>query len=373
MDLTNQTLSNGATIPVARPQLPSAGKLVKYFNKIDNSRQYSNFGPLVHDLEERLSLILGGQVDSVVTASSGTMALQLSISAKQFAVGSFIMMPSFTHIGTAAAVVMAGHKPMFTDVDENDWSLTPLAARKILGTCDIKPAAVVVVAPFGLFPNIYQWEEFVRDTGIAVFIDAASVDIDDITTSYHIPVMVSLHATKLLGAGEGGLICCRDQAYLKQIRSLSNFGNSPLGIEHVGTNAKMSEYHAAVGLASLDNLSKTKADLQIRCSRYNENLKHMSSIKLLPGFGETRVNVTSLISGPQELERILNDAGVETKKWWRSGCHLEPAFQNQEYLLPITKRLSVSYLGLPMFQDIDLNVIDYICELISTHEFKPKG
>lgn len=367
MAYNSQTPRTTAVIPIARPKLSSPKELTKYLNKIDNTRHYTNFGPLVCNLEERLSLMLKGDVGTVVTASSGTLALQLAISAKEFAVGSYIMMPAFTHIGTAAAVVGAGHKPMFTDVDEHNWSLTPQAAKKILDECDLKPVAVVVVAPFGLFPDIDKWEEFVKNTGIEVFIDAASVNIDDISMSYQIPIMVSLHATKMLGAGEGGLICCKDVAYLEKIKSLSNFGNSASGIINLGTNGKMSEYHAAVGLVGLDNWDDTNASLKIRCSRYRDNLKNMPSVKFLPGFGDTRFNVTSLISGPQELEHILNDAGVETRKWWRSGCHLEPAFFDQKYSFPITLHLSSHYLGLPMFQEIDLNAIDYICDIIKEH------
>ena len=104
------------------------------------------------------------------------------------------------------------------------------------------------VAPFGAPFNIEEWDEFHRVTGIPVVIDAAAGF--DTASAGLSPVMISLHATKAMGIGEGGLILCRDNNLAEQIRAARNFGFLGERVAEIpGMNAKLSEYGAAVGLA----------------------------------------------------------------------------------------------------------------------------
>ena len=371
MQKTNPT--DRQPIPVSVPKMPSVKALSRHLKQIDANRYYSNFGPLVKCLERRISTTIGSEQNTVVTASSGTMALSLSIMAKDFPKNSPILVPSFTFIGTVASIKSAGHQPVFSDVDQHNWWLSPSIALSLIDDLKPKPVALVVVAPFGLMPNIIEWEEFVGKTGIEVFFDAAAADLHDISISSRIPIMVSLHATKMIGAAEGGFICCNDIEYIDKIRALSNFGISANGVNNLGTNAKLSEYHAAVALASFDEWEETRATLHLRCSRYVDNLSGCPGVSFLPGFGRSRVNILCVILGTPGLEIKLSKFGVNTRKWWRGGCHREPAFSKQVRKFPITEFLADRYLGLPMFKDISLDNIDFICEKILTQnsEFYP--
>lgn len=235
-------------IPLCRPVLPSADELMQYLERIDWSGHYTNFGPLVMELEERLGKLFEAPV---VTASSGTSALTASIMALGLWKGSMIGCPSWTFQATAAAIVAAGHVPVFIDTDEKGMiDVSPYSSGG-----DLWLKALIVVAPFGGALDIKLWEKWEEEVGCPVIIDAAA-GFDAFSTVCKpgkIPVIISTHATKAFGTGEGGFVTCRDENFLKDVRHITNFGiesktSSPLP----GLNAKMSEYHAAVGLAELD-------------------------------------------------------------------------------------------------------------------------
>lgn len=230
---------------MTRPKLPSADALLPYLRRIDENRMYCNFGPLNAEYEARLADLFKVPV---VTASSATSALTATLMAYDLPKGAFVAMPSWTFPATAAAVVNAGLMPHFVDVDEKTCALNPWERRGVYW-------AAIAVAPFGSPVNVERWEYFAKVFRIPVIIDAAA-GFDALSTSCkpgNCPVIVSTHATKAFGTGEGGFVACADTDLLEKIRRITNFGLSPdRRVEYNGLNAKFSEYHAAVGLASLD-------------------------------------------------------------------------------------------------------------------------
>jgi len=350
-------------IKVARPKLPTACHLKNYLEMIDTTRHYSNFGPLVSKFEDTISVELGFRNKRVAaSASSGTAALELTIRQFQFPVGSYVMLPSFTFIATAQAVVNAGLKPIFTDVDIESWALEPDKAfchiKKV--KCNVK--AVIAVAPFGSPIKMDAWEQFQRKTGIQVIIDAAACCLKNVSVSNIIPIMVSTHATKVLPTGEGGLVIMDDTARLTKISNLSNFGIGDSGVLTHGTNHKLSEYHAAIGLSSIDMWESTSTQLNYRCSLYHDLLRDVDEISFLPGFGKTWFNITCMINGPAGLGEYLLQAGIETRKWWRNGCHREPVFERKKHFFSVTEAIADTYIGLPMYVDLEPDKIHFICE-----------
>ncbi len=220
-----------------KPLLPTVDKLLPYLSRIDASRHYSNFGPLNEEYQERLQGLFGAPC---VTASSATSALTATLMALQLPPGSLVAVPSWTFVATPAAIVAAGHVPYFVDV--GDYSKAKSAN------------AIVAVAPLGAPLDLQQW----KNSKVPVVIDAAA-GFDSFSTLCKIgkwPVIISTHATKVFGTGEGGFVTCQDTKLLEKIKRIINFGfNDKRESEVFGINAKLSEYHAAVGLAGLDEWS----------------------------------------------------------------------------------------------------------------------
>lgn len=234
-----------------KPQLPSAEKLLPYLKRLDESRVYSNFGSLNAEYQNRLGELFGVPC---VTGSSATSLITATLMAYDLPKGSLVAMPSYTFPATAASVVNAGHVPFFCDVNKGTHVIDPWEKRGMY-------KAVVVVSPLGAPINIEQWEDFSKVFGIPVVIDAAA-GFDAFSTickSRNAPVIISTHATKAFGTGEGGFISCHNTDLLERVRRITNFGLTPdRSIEYNGLNGKFSEYHSAVGLAEIDGWTEKR-------------------------------------------------------------------------------------------------------------------
>ncbi|MBI1954331.1 MAG: DegT/DnrJ/EryC1/StrS family aminotransferase, partial [Proteobacteria bacterium] len=236
-------------ISVFIPDLPKTDELIPYLRLIDEKAWYSNFGPLEKQFKQHLLKYFqcSKSVDAALVCN-GTLALQLGLMAFDLPEKSYCLMPSWTFSATGLAVLGARLTPYFIDVDPLSWMITPELVENVL--CKAKISCVIVVCPFGKPIDITPWEKLQEKWSIPILIDAAAVAVP--FTVGKIPTIVSLHATKLLGIGEGGVVLSKDTSYIEKIKSLSNFGfcRDRLSL-YQGTNAKLNEYNAAVGLAML--------------------------------------------------------------------------------------------------------------------------
>ncbi len=199
-------------IPVLRPKLPTVDRLAPYLAEIDRSRLYSNFGPHAELLEERLAAHFGLSGGTVTTVANATLGLTLALMAQDAPPRTFCVMPAWTFVASANAVVLAGLTPYFVDVDRATWALNPAAVEHEIARAPGRVGAVMVVAPFGRPINYQEWDALKVRTGLPVVIDAAAgFDLLQIGLC---PAVVSLHATKIIGVGEGGFVACRDMALI---------------------------------------------------------------------------------------------------------------------------------------------------------------
>ncbi len=344
-----------AVLPVARPNLASAAAILPYLNRIDEARWYSNFGPLITELEARLASGLGDDA-KVCTVANATQALILALKAMGAPQGSLCAMPSWTFVATAHAAIQAGLTPWFLDVDPEDWMLRPDAVEAALADAPGPVGAVIPVAAFGAPPDIDGWAAFSERNGIPVLIDAAAAF--DTARDARVPLCVSLHATKALGVGEGGFFACQDAALMERFRGLSSFGF--LGSRESvfpASNAKLSEYAGAVGLAALDAWPSTRLRWLRAAQHMRIALIDLPQARLQPGWGVTWISSTCVVELPENAaeaaERALAADGVQTRRWWGMGCHESPAFVGAPQTgLPVTERLARSCLGLPFAVDL---------------------
>lgn len=344
-------------IKVLQPDMPPAAAVLPYLLGMDESRIFVNNGPLLRRLEDQLTQITRSHCTVV---SNGTVSMELALRAMSLPSGSNILVPAVTYVATGQAIVNAGHVPVLCDVDPDTWQLTAERAAEIV-TYDRTIRAVVPVAAFGLPVPIAGWERFSYDINIPVLIDAAGAILCQETSVIpEIVVSYSLHATKAVGAGEGGVIATCDLNLLERVASLANFGPG-------GTNAKMSEYHAAVALASLQRLNPWRSDV---CRWYEARLP--ASVQQQRGAQLWRTLFPVLLAKGHDAAAVCQEmrkAGIETKQWYRPFLDERAEFGRRHRPLPVTDMLRARMLGLPfhafLTEDDVVRVCDTLSELIA--------
>lgn len=356
------------TIPVARPRLPKLAAVAPYIERIDEARWYSNWGPLTQEFEARLADRFGLPADGVTTQANATVGLVLALQAAGARPGSLCIVPSWTFSASVHAAIAAGLIPLLVDVDETGL-LTPEIATAALAAAGGDVGAVLPVAYCGQPIDPAPWDAFARETGVPVVIDAAPA-FDAAGAGAGLSA-VSLHATKVLGVGEGGFVMSKDLDLVASVKLRANFGFfGSREAQVAGTNGKLSEYAAALGLAALDEWDARRAAFQTEALRYRRQLADAPGVWLPDGWGEAWVSTTCVVhlrdpdTTTPVLER-LHAAGVETRAWWGRGMHTHRAFRDYPRLdLPNTERLAQTVLGLPFFIDMTADQIDTVCDAL---------
>ncbi len=343
-------------IPVMRPMLPAAERLLPYLKQIDTARIYSNFGPLALSLEKRLAAHYGLPETAVTTVANATLGLALALLAQRARPGTLCMLPAWTFIASAHAVRLAGLVPYFVDVDARSWALDAASAADLIARAPAEVGAVMPVVPFGQPIDFAAWDRFRASTGLPVVIDAAA-GFDSLVPS-ETPAVVSLHATKALGVGEGGFVVSTDQSLVREIGTRANFGfRAARTATAAAMNAKLSEYHAAVGLAALDEWPRARAEWGSVAGEYRRALSESNRVRFQDGFGESWISSTcnlSLAEFPAaQAEGVLADAGIDSRGWWGNGAHAHPATAAcPRAPVPTSEKLARSTIGIPIFRDM---------------------
>jgi dTDP-4-amino-4,6-dideoxygalactose transaminase len=355
-----QQQPQAAPVSVARPRLPAAEAILPYLQRIDEARWYSNFGPLLTELEQRLSDRFARPTQTI-TVANATQALSLALQAMDLAPGGYVALPSWTFVATAHAVVQAGLTPWFLDVDPATWMLDPAQVEALALKLNGAIVAVIPVCAFGAMPDLDAWVGFRERTGVPVLVDAAACF--DTLSDARLPSVVSLHATKVLGLGEGGFLATEDADLAARVRKLSTFGFEGSRESLIpATNAKLSEYAAAVGLAALDGWPGDRLRWMRTAQHLRIALIGLPEVTFQPGWGSDWVTSVCTVGVPRgAADRVaerLRHHGVDTRQWWGGGCHASRAFAAcRREALPVTEALAVSTLGLPFSIDMDAHEI----------------
>ena len=343
------------------PHLPEAAALLPYLARIDANQYYSNYGPLSREFAAGLGQLTGAA--GVTLTSNCTAAIELALRLRAPQPG-LCLMPAFTFVASAHAVCNAGLTPFLLDVDPDTLALTPAIVTAALPNLPEPPVAVLVVSAFGAPPDQQHWADFEARHGIPVVFDAAAA-VTALSDIGRQPVCVSLHATKVLGIGEGGAILCADPALTERATAMTGFGF--LGTERIsairGGNYRISEYAAAVGLASLRALPQRVDILRSLTDAYRSRL-HGRAARLQRGAGDWVTLTLNVILPSEEVEptlRRLTDANIEWRHWWGMGCHRHPAFAELPQAdLALTDALAPCVVGLPFHESLTMAEIDRV-------------
>ncbi|HVY02683.1 MAG TPA: DegT/DnrJ/EryC1/StrS family aminotransferase, partial [Caulobacterales bacterium] len=264
--------------------------IAPYIERIDAARWYSNRGPLICELEARLSARCAGA--AAVSVANATQGIALTLRALAPA-GGLCLMPGFTFVATAHAALQAGLTPYFMDIDPASLTATPETIRAALARAPERPAAIVAVSPFGAPLDAAALAALSRDLAVPIVLDAAAAF--DSVSSAPTPTIVSLHATKVLGAGEGGFVLGAP-GLIDEVRAATNFGF--MGVREAAmpaTNAKMSEYAAAVALAGLDTWETTRARFLMAARKLRIAAFRAPHIEFQRGWGERWITSTCVV------------------------------------------------------------------------------
>lgn len=288
---------------------------------IDITGTATNNGVLVQLLEEHL----GG-----VCVANATLGLDLAC---RYVFGNSrraVRVPAFTFPATVLAVINAGFEPVLCDVNLDTWAAEP--DDRTLSVC-----------PFG-----YPAE--------GPLVDAAAAYGRALSGNY----VMSLHATKPLPAGEGGVVCGSPEL-LDYVRRARNFGFEDYLVEAIGTNAKMSEYHAAVALASLERYPAANERRGAIAKQYADKLG--TRLYALPYGGG--MNYPVLVDDPVGLQRRLSDAAIASRRWYCPTLDQHPAFRGlRRESLKNAHYLASRLICLPFHVHMHQSDIDRVCEVV---------
>ncbi|MFC4587977.1 DegT/DnrJ/EryC1/StrS family aminotransferase [Sphaerisporangium corydalis] len=353
---------------VGRPNIGDRKLLFDRLEQALDRRWLTNQGPLVREFEERVAGLSGTR--HCVAMCNATLALQ--IGARAMGMTGEVIMPSFTFVATPHALSWIGIKPVFCDIDPRTHLMDPTHVESL-----ITPATTGIL-------GVHLWGQPCAPTslpqiaaryGLPLLYDAAHA----VATRWNgrplatlgDATVFSFHATKFVNAFEGGALLTDDDGLAATARAMRSFGQTGEDqVSHLGTNAKMSEASAAMGLTSLDAMPEVVARNLANHGRYLSELAGVPGVRVLPferGNNHQYVvmEIDERITGVSRdtLRAILTTENVNCRSYFAPGCHMMDTYPGSPRL-PHTEAVSRRVLGLPTGTAVsDLEVIR-VCEII---------
>lgn len=370
-------------IPLIKPDLPPFDLIEGSFREVLESGRITNFGKYVTAFEEEV----GAYLDTyVATVSSGTAGLILALQALGLRPGQKVILPSFTFMATAQAVLYASGVPVFAEIEEN-MTLSPSDLEMLLANHD-NVAVVLPVHTYGLPCRIEEIENVVREASqqhsrtITVLYDAAHAFGSALNGrrvgTFGDAEVFSLSATKVLVSVEGGIVASRDPGLIERVRKMRNYGIEANYDAHwPGLNGKMSEFHAIVGLYNLKRLDALLQERQRKARYYIERILAETQFApppwpegIIHTFKDFTVQVPPALAEKRDaVMRFLADRGIETRAYFYPPVHEQRFFRRfADRPLPRTEDVARRVITLPFYTTITETEIDYVVEALHQAE-----
>lgn len=352
------------SIQVTRAFLPPLPDVVRFLERAWSAGQLTNNGQLVQELEKELCEQL--KLSRLLMAANGTVALELALEAVK-ARGDVVTTP-FSYVATTSSILWARCEPVFVDIDPDTLCIDAgRAADAVTSTT----SAVMATHVYGIPCDVERLEAVSRG-GCPVIYDAAHafgvelkgrslLDYGDLST-------LSFHATKIFHTGEGGAVVARTAELHERVKLIRSFGH--VGDEHfcLGINGKMSELHAAVGLAVLPHLRRIReararswhryravlSDPRIRFPRIPEGLTYNFSYAPVIFASET---------AQERVRNALNDHGIFPRRYFYPSLNTLPYVKSRA-ACPVSEDAARTVLCLPLYADLAEADVERVCELI---------
>ena len=366
-------------VPIAKPVLPEFEELTEGLSEILQSGILSK-GPYRSEFEEKIAEHLG--VKHALAVSSCTAGLMLTYQA--LGLTGDVVVPSFTFMATVSALRWAGLRPIFADVDASTTNLDPSAAEAALTH---GAQAIVAVHNFGNPSDIEELELIAQKYQVRLIFDSAhafgSLYKGRAVGPQGDAHVFSLSPTKLLVAGEGGIVATNDDDIAESVRIGREFGNCGDYDSVVpGINARMPEFNALLGRHGLRHLESSALHRNYIADFYRARLGNLPGIgfqKVRDGNRSSYKDFSVMIDAEafgltrDELDAALTAENIETRKYYDPPVHRQRAYQRfapPELQLPNTDLLASSVLSLPIWSHMDVSVASGVCLAIEkAHEF----
>lgn len=354
-------------IPVTKPYLPPFSEYQEYLEGIWKRQWLTNNGPLVNELELKISEYLG--VENFLFLGNGTIALQIAIKALDLK-GEIITTP-FSYVATTSSIVWEGCTPVFVDIDPNTLNID---AKKIEEAITERTTAILATHVYGNPCDVEEIQKIASRNKLKVIYDGAHsfgvtykrkslFEFGDITT-------VSFHATKLFHTVEGGGVFSSDHSLIQKMAYQRNFGHDgPEAFQGLGINGKNSEFHAAMGLTNLKVLPKIIQKRKELSKYYNERLADLNLSRPLQN-SQVEYNYgyyPVIFPSEEQLMKCvkkLNRSEIYPRRYFYPSLDQLPYVHSKP--VPVTESISKRVLCLPLYYELSFEEVDLICRLIKS-------
>jgi dTDP-4-amino-4,6-dideoxygalactose transaminase len=359
-------------LPIASPEGLPSEEFLGDVQRILHTRRLTN-GGFVQEFEEAAAAYLG--VPHCVAVSSCTSGLLLALRALDLR--GEVILPSFTFFATAHAVLWNGLKPVFADCDPETFCVDP---ESVCQRISLDTAAILAVHVFGNPAPVQELHEIAAQRNICVIYDAAHAFGSKIGAryagSFGTAEVFSFSPTKLVVAGEGGMVATSDATLARRLRAARNYGDAGTSDpELIGLNARMSEFHAALALRGLNGLDR-------RIERRNQiRLRYLQLLREVPGLSFQRIPLgsrsackdfavvveESAVGGSRDwVADALSSENIEVKRYFWPPLHQQKLYRElwDGRPLPVTERISNRILNLPIYSSLRDQDVDRVCDAI---------
>jgi len=360
---------------VGRPNLGNRQDFLQRIEQILDNFWLTNNGPLVQEFEEKIAAYIG--VKHCIATSNGTLALELAIRA--LGLCGEVIIPSFTFVATAHALQWQGITPVFCDIDPVTCCIDPARVEALVTP---RTTGIIGVHLFGRPCDISALERIADRCNVKLFFDAAHAfgctRQGSMIGSFGECEIFSFHATKVLNAFEGGAVVTNNDDLAEKIRLMKNFGFAGEDqVIYIGTNGKMTEMSAAMGLTNLESFNSFVAVNRKHWQTCKQCLHGVDGIEMLPYSNEESHNFQYIVLKVDEkrfgmhrddLKSILEQRNILARRYFAPGCHrMEPYitfYPDAGSKLPVTEALCRQVLVLPTGTQATTAQMEIICEII---------
>jgi dTDP-4-amino-4,6-dideoxygalactose transaminase len=360
---------------VGRPNIGRRETLLERVNNILDNRWLTNRGPFEREFEQRIADLLG--VKHCIAICNGTVALEIAI--RGMGMSGEVIVPSFTFIATAHALQWQGIKPVFCDIDPDTHNIDPEQIERMITP---RTTGIIGVHVWGRPCDIKALTEIANRNQLKLLFDAAHAFAcsheGQIIGNFGDAEVLSFHATKFVNTSEGGAVVTNDDTLADKIRLMKNFGFSGYdNVIYTGTNGKMSEISAAMGLTSLESMDDFISANYRNYKEYERGLSDIPGISLV-AYNESEksnyqyivieINETVTQISRDRLIDIFHAENVLARRYFYPGCHMmEPyrtLYPDAGKVLPETKKIANRIISLPTGTTILKEDIGSVCQII---------
>lgn len=360
-------------ISVTRSSMPDFEEYCDEIKSLWESCWLTNMGEKHKKLQEELKNYL--EVDGIELVVNGHTALELSLQARHLS-GEVITTP-FTFISTTHAIVRSGLTPVFCDINDIDYTID---VSKIENLITDKTSAIVPVHVYGNVCNVEEISRIAKKYDLKVIYDAAHAFGVKYkgkgVGNFGNASCYSFHATKVFHTIEGGAICSADKEFEKNIRRLKDFGIcDEESVTGIGTNAKMNEFCAAMGLCNLRHIEEEIRKRKRIVEQYRKRLEGVDGIKVpsiqkdvMPNYAYFPVVFDEIRfgAGRDFVKNRLEEKMIGARKYFYPLTSAVSCYRNRfdPAQTPTAEWVSKRVLTLPLYADLDIEEVDRICDTI---------